>query len=151
MLSRRQFISGAAVSAGAGMAPGFVSRAAAAALDGGKTNPVAVPRTGPVNLTRADFAPHVGSPFRVRLSPIRRISVTLTEATDGAPKSPGRSGARGEAFSLLFAGARRTAFAQETYRVDHAAMGDLTLFLVPVGRPGRTQTYQAVFDHRTGG
>jgi len=52
-----------------------------------------------------------------------------------------------EAFSLFFDGPAVPFLQQRTYVLQHAVLGELEIFLVPVGRtPGGFQ-YEAVFNH----
>ena len=56
-----------------------------------------------------------------------------------------RPGAAREAFSLLFCGPLQPALPQRIYRIGHAVMGDLDVFLVPVGPHADGMGYEAVF------
>jgi hypothetical protein len=50
-----------------------------------------------------------------------------------------------EQFSLHLRGPRTPALPQRIYRLEHAQLGALDLFLVPIGRDGSGMTYEAVF------
>ena len=71
------------------------------------------------------YAPLVGSVFEVHRPDGGSVSVELVDATE----LPGR----GECFSLIFRGPASAPLDQRTYRVEHRALGDFPLFLVPLG------------------
>ena len=92
--------------------------------------------------TFANFAAAVGQPFDL-LAGETMERLTLVEATpSGAPHA---AGAR-EPFALLFKGATQTILPQGIWRMRHATIGELDIFLVPVGRDAHGVTYQAVFS-----
>lgn len=95
-------------------------------------------------LERADFAPLLGTPFRLRLAGGADLALTLVEATTHPhlPPQPGRR--RG--FSLVFRSAAPGALPQGIYRLDHEAMGSMELFLVPIGPRDGGMCYEAVFN-----
>jgi hypothetical protein len=100
-------------------------------------------------LTMATFVPHVSSPFLFHLGaghttsmPLFQVVNHLTGTTKPAPAP------HGESFSLVFRGPN-PAFPQGTYLVDHAQLGRLQLFVVPVERRTNGQDYQAVFNRTT--
>lgn len=49
-------------------------------------------------------------------------------------------------FSLLFRNTSSSPLPQQIYRLRHAAIGEVEVFLVPVGREGDGFLYQAVFN-----
>ncbi len=49
-------------------------------------------------------------------------------------------------FSLLFHNAAPSPLPQQIYRLRHAVLGEVEIFLVPVGREGDGFLYQAVFN-----
>jgi hypothetical protein len=70
------------------------------------------------------YVPLVGSTFDVGPEG-EQVAVELLSATE----LPGR----GECFSLVFRAAADARLDQRTYRVEHSALGDFPLFLVPLG------------------
>jgi Domain of unknown function (DUF6916) len=88
------------------------------------------------------FAPHVGTNFRLEGND-GALELTLTEATPGGIKDT-RRGARAP-FSLTFRGPAQPVLPQRIYRLDHAALGGLDIFLVPIGADPEGVTYEAVF------
>ena len=56
-----------------------------------------------------------------------------------------RHGGNREAYSLLFCGPMQPIFPQGIYRITHAVLGELELFLVPIGPQVDGMGYEAVF------
>jgi hypothetical protein len=96
-------------------------------------------------LTVADFAPRVGQIFHVEVSGIAPIDLELVNATELSPASRPSPESR-QPFSLLFLGPPSDHYLpQRTYRLAHAQMGDLDVFLVPLGPVDRRMQYEAIF------
>jgi len=87
-------------------------------------------------LTVADFAPLRGDRFRIEPGDAPGFDAELVEVNEIAREPGGRS-----PFSLVFEGGSAPPLPQRIYRVEHAALGALEIFLVAIG-PGR---YEAVF------
>ncbi len=100
--------------------------------------------TTDVGLVFEDFKDRVGSAFMVLDQGRPVISLTLEEAT----LLPVRNGpaAKRPPFSLIFIGDGEQFLGQELYELRHKIMGDITLFLVPVGMDERGIQYQALFN-----
>jgi hypothetical protein len=95
-------------------------------------------------LTSASFEAHVGTVFRVL--PLAGDPLELT--LDAVRLLEPHPGPRAQPFSAYFRGPRNPVLPQQIYRLEHAAMGDLELFLVPIG-PDPTRggmNYEAVFN-----
>ncbi len=88
-------------------------------------------------LSLAQFTPLVGQVFNAQAAE-GSLELRLIEATALSPSGVGRH----EPFSLMFVSAGDVWLTQGTYALEHAALPELTMFLVPVG-PGQ---YQAVFN-----
>lgn len=87
--------------------------------------PSSTPNDPLANYTKATFLTYLNSIFQ--LHTVRGVvAVTLLKVEDMAPAQDG------ECFSLLFRGGG-TALSQDTFTVDHSALGTFQLFLVPVG------------------
>lgn len=84
------------------------------------------------------FAEHVGSLFHIELGPDQVVDVKLVEA-DALTIGSGSAGLSREPFSLLFAVQGDINLQQQTYQVSHEQLGELPLFLVPVG-PGQLES-----------
>ncbi len=110
------------------------------------------------NLTRETFAGHIGETFTVigtgipdtvdcPFGPFGPVDLELTDVED-------RSQAAIDAFSLLFRGAREQEFGQANYRLTHASIGEINLFLVPILDPQPVDhriCYQAIFSRLRSG
>lgn len=54
-----------------------------------------------------------------------------------------------ERFSIYFLGPVDIYLPQSTYRLEHDSLGQLDIFIVPVGVQDRRYQYEAVFSHMT--
>lgn len=99
------------------------------------------------DLTHESFLSHLGTEFALRLGPAAALPLTLIEARAlGAAPRPRPDGTRPrQPFALLFRGPRQPVLPQRTYRLEHAAMGALELFIVPVGPDEAGLCYEAIF------
>ncbi len=75
---------------------------------------------------------------RLQLVEVKRLPATMAEAAD----------VRNERFSLRFRGPAHPALAQDTYALDHARLGRLDIFIVPMAVAQRSfqRVYEAVFN-----
>lgn len=91
------------------------------------------------NYSKATFSSYLNSVFQIHtVSGI--VEATLTEVHD-MPSSNG-----GESFSLLFRGGRQP-LRQDTYQIDHAALGTFPLLLVPAAADANgAQGFVATFN-----
>ncbi len=93
-------------------------------------------------LTSQDFSTYLNQPFRIQVESGEPLEATLIEVTElGADDqdTPRR------AFSIIFRTAKEIVLPQRIYRVEHAALGALDMFLVPVGPDSEGMRYEAVF------
>jgi hypothetical protein len=100
---------------------------------------------GETRFTMGTFARHLNTTFRIKGSS-GTVDLKLAKVTDlkATSKTPARI-AGSESFSLLFVGSRKaTSLTQDTYRVQHEALGRFSLFLVPVGKPANRR-FEAIF------
>ena len=86
------------------------------------------------------FAPHLHSLFQVEVAAGTSLPFELTEVQRG-PSHP-----RVLMFWLIFRGPADPVYPQRIYRLQHAALGEMDFFLVPMGRDQKGVTYQAVFN-----
>ncbi|MBF6620476.1 MAG: hypothetical protein ITG02_09640 [Patulibacter sp.] len=98
-------------------------------------------------LTIDDLRPSVGTPYRLDLGEHGTLDLTLlTVEGYGDPPVGGGSGpARRQPFSIELRGPLEPQLAQATYRLDHAELGPLAAFLVPIARDPEGMRYQAIF------
>jgi hypothetical protein len=91
-------------------------------------------------LTLATFEPLVGEPFTLGAGS-ESVALVLESATLLA----GRPGAR-DPFSLVLRGPTEPLLAQAIYALDHAKLGRLEIFIVPIGRDETGVGYEAIFS-----
>jgi hypothetical protein len=91
-----------------------------------------------------DFKDRVGSVFTPCGPEIPPIPLTLDEAKP-LPAHFGLADVR-PPFSLIFIGASDLILPQMIYRLRHDEMGEVSIFLVPIGKDQRGVSYQAVFN-----
>jgi hypothetical protein len=93
-------------------------------------------------LTCGDFDTHLGQGFQLSTDQ-QRLEVQLIRVQAfnlQVPEAQGRS-----PFSLWFRGPHRPQLAQGTFCVDHPVMGELAMFLVPIGVDADGMRYEAIF------
>jgi hypothetical protein len=93
--------------------------------------------------TLDDFTRHLNDTFRVRLEPTP-IELELVEAVGLGSRRGDPPRTRG--FSVLFRGPAAPGLPQRIYHLEHAGLGALDIFLVPIGRDERGMLYEAVFN-----
>jgi uncharacterized protein DUF6916 len=97
-------------------------------------------------LSYEDFAGREGEAFDLRAEGTGPGSLVLVEATESSQAggtSP--SGEQRQQFSLVFHGPVEPGLTQGTHRLTHAELGDLELFLVPLGPDADGMRYEAAF------
>jgi len=91
-----------------------------------------------------DFSDKVGDAFVIKNEGVPAIALKLTEATPLNPAFAPR-GAR-PPFSLIFVAAGPLILPQRIYRMVHEVLGEVAIFIVPVGKDAEGVHYQAVFN-----
>lgn len=86
------------------------------------------------------FAPRVGEMFRAKLDADVDVELELTETNEA--KGANRPD---HAFSITFRGPLERPLAQGTYELEHAVLGSLPIFLVPIAQQEGGFLYEAVF------
>jgi len=81
--------------------------------------------------TRATFAAQLNSTFRLKRE-VGFVLLTLEQVRDAGSLTVTQAEHAGENFVLVFRG-RRLSLPQDTYMLDHEALGTFPLFLVPGG------------------
>lgn len=100
-------------------------------------------------LNLESFSKHQGNVFQIHHSG-ESIDVRLEEVESRRTKDFDKSSGRREPFALLFVdpkGSAESYLPQGTYRFVHEALGDLELFIVPIGPGGEGagMCYEAQF------
>ncbi len=132
--TRRSLLRGGGVAAGAWLVA-HPALSFATAL----TDPAA-----PAYLRRSSYAGLVGSGF----TPAGTDGATLTLTSVGDLGDPALAGAD-DAFSLIFTGPV-DALGQDTYTLAHPSLGSFSMFVVPVGEPTASASYQAIINRSVG-
>lgn len=86
-----------------------------------------------------EYAEQVNTKFRLSETE-QKFEIELVEAT--APVTAGRQ----KIYSLFFTSPKEYFLPQKTYELEHDALGDLTLFLVPVEETENNFVYESVFN-----
>jgi hypothetical protein len=101
--------------------------------------------------TISTFAEHLHETFRVYPDAAdsgRFLEVALIEATDlstrGGPRTTEASTRRAP-FSIVLRGPATPILPQRIYRLEHPALGNFDLFLVPIGPDQGGMRYEAIF------
>ncbi len=96
------------------------------------------------NLTEEEFSRHVNTKFRVKLDPapfdLELESVKIYAGHEGDQEQL-------ERFSVFFTGAIEVFLPQATYSLEHEAMGEFLIFLVPIGKSETGFRYEGVFNY----
>jgi hypothetical protein len=97
-------------------------------------------------LTHDDFPGRVGEPFEVTVDDRPPLTLVLAETSLGTELGgPGPDGQERLQFSLIFTGPASPFLPQGTYELHHAELGELSLFLVPLGPQVDAMRYEAAF------
>lgn len=97
-------------------------------------------------LTCDDFIDVVGQGFDVDIAEGAPLTLHLVSATES--DEPGGTGPQGQVrkqFSLVFSGSPDRLLPQGTYRLNHPRLGQIDLFLVPLGPDTEGMQYEAAF------
>lgn len=106
---------------------------------------VRLSRTAPPvldTLTAETFAPYVRARFTIETDDGTELEVDLAEVTRWGRGAPSRR----QPFTLLFRGPTQPVLGQRIRRISHAELGELELFLVPIGPIDGGIGYEAVFS-----
>jgi hypothetical protein len=100
-------------------------------------------------LTGADFQAHLNQAFCIHIPSLDPIDLELHAVTELGPRTMAEAEAAGRRrpFSLVFLGPPSDRYLlQATYTVVHAQLGEMALFLVPLGPTvEQRMRYEAVF------
>lgn len=96
-------------------------------------------------LQSADFTPFLGQHFYIHTEDHGVLESVMTEVSEVGKRPPEGFGRR-QAFSVLFRGPKEPILPQRIYRVSHQIMGDLDLFLVPIGPDDVGMVYETIFN-----
>ena len=100
-------------------------------------------------LTHALLSAQLNTMFRVVQGGSEVVKIELREVNDLRTATVKRSAAMAgrECFSTIFVGSSRTPLKQNTYAVEHPALGNFSILLVPIGQNRHgPMVYEAVFN-----
>ena len=96
-------------------------------------------------LTSEHFAPHLHQLFKLG-SDQQTFEAELVEVSTLSFERPAVPGAeRAQAFSIVFAGPQDPVQSQGICSIQHPELGELQVFLVPIGPGGNGMMYEAIF------
>jgi hypothetical protein len=87
----------------------------------------------------SDFRAALDTPFALADG----VELRLTEAEPNGSRAPG---SERDPFRLAFLGPPDPVLPQRIYRLEHAGLGALDIFLVPIARDAEGTTYEAIFS-----
>lgn len=95
-------------------------------------------------ITHEDFEPCLGQTFLVTPEGADGLELELTQVKPLGSTDPAASVR--QPFSLLFRGPLEPLLSQQVYRMENAAIGELLLFLVPIGPDKKGMLYDVTFN-----
>ncbi|MFN2577815.1 MAG: hypothetical protein ABR607_09030 [Pyrinomonadaceae bacterium] len=97
-----------------------------------------------VDLTEKEFSRHLNSTFQLKLED-HTLELKLVEVKSYMPGQNEQAGM--ERFSIYFDGPPDVPLPQKLYHLEHANMGGLDIFIVPIAGDEKTVRYEAVFNY----
>ncbi|HEX8228497.1 MAG TPA: hypothetical protein VF826_04190 [Chloroflexia bacterium] len=93
------------------------------------------------------FSPFVGDTFQVFYNDTSAVELTLSSAAElGSESAREWSKSSGRApFTLLFIGSPQFLLAQGIYRLEHPTLGQVEMFMVPLGPNEQGMQYEIIF------
>ncbi len=143
-ISRRSFLRAGGVAV---VAAGTTGGLNALAAERGTTPEAAASQPGETThalMSKATFAAHLRTVFNDRADERREVPVELFEIRDCGPAER-RAGQ--ECFALTFRARTSKALKQNTYQMEHRALGRFDLFIAPVKSEKHGRVYEAVINH----
>ena len=93
-------------------------------------------------VTHTTFLKHVRTKFTLRVPPASSLEAELIEVTPLVAQ-PGQKRAP---FSLIFRVPGNIYLKQHIYKLEHTALGELDIFLVPIGPDSQGMRLEAIFN-----
>jgi hypothetical protein len=99
------------------------------------------------HFTQTTFESYVQSDFRVTVGPYKVVTLTLVKVEDQRPRPrKGMMRTEGECYTLLFKADGKLSDLQQTYVLQHEALGTFSLFLVDAGEKEKEVHYLATVN-----
>lgn len=92
-------------------------------------------------LTKEAFSENLNTMFRVPLGDSKAVELELIDVAENVA-TPVQ-----EQFSVLFRGPLEYYFPQHVYHIEHDKLGEMDIFIVPVGKEKDGFRYEAVFNY----
>lgn len=94
-------------------------------------------------LQAVDFQPYIGSDFFIQFTETTTVAAQLETVFE----LPGNFNSDRKPFSIILQTDQKSEYYEQSiYTIDHASLGSLSLFLVPLGVRGKGMQYEAVFS-----
>jgi hypothetical protein len=94
-------------------------------------------------LTHADFKACLSEPFHIEYGDAAPVKAELIEVETTGIFDPAVH--KRQAFSAIFRGPMTPLLAQKAYPVKNTTLGNLKIFLVPIGPDQQGMRYEAIF------
>lgn len=98
------------------------------------------------SFTRETFEPYVGGYFEAVGSRGEKIPLKLVKIETPQTSTATRTAVATECFSLQFSAEAPLPRFKSIHHIQHGALGDFNLFLIPRGSDNRQFSYEAVFN-----
>ncbi|MFL6211692.1 MAG: DUF6916 family protein [Pyrinomonadaceae bacterium] len=98
-------------------------------------------------MNKAMFAAHLHTVFHVQSQAGQTVPLELVALHDRGPAQSSAVRAGQECFALAFRTRNRPALKQNTYQMEHRALGRFDLFITPVRSEKYGQVYEAIINH----
>lgn len=92
-------------------------------------------------LTKEAFSENLNTRFRLPLGDSNAAELELIEVVENVA-TPAQ-----EQFSVFFRGPLEYFFPQHTYHLEHEKLGEMDIFIVPIGKEEHGFRYEAVFNY----
>jgi hypothetical protein len=92
------------------------------------------------NLSKEAFSENLNTKFRIPSQSDEALEMELIEVVE-TMRTPTR-----EQFSVFFRGPLEYRLPQSIYHMEHEKMGEMDIFLVPIGKGQEGYNYEAVFN-----
>jgi hypothetical protein len=98
--------------------------------------------------TRDTFAQCLNDTFAIGVDDSTSLPMALIEVAPLPDHAPGKGASQPSRapFSLVFRGPKEPVLPQRIYRFEHEHLGDLEIFIVPIGPDDEGMRYEAVFN-----
>lgn len=97
-------------------------------------------------LTVDSFKPAVGSKFALNAGDDTKVELELVDAQANPPHEGAEQGpSERTPFTLTFRGPAEPILPQQIYPLEHGELGELEIFIVPLGVDASGARYEAIF------